>query len=104
MFARSGLGYTPDLMLWFTLWFTVALKIPALYLAYVIWWSVKDPPAAMPGDARGNTAGNVDGGDAGPGRRGPRAPARGRRRGPHGSPERRPSRSAPVTARASRPR
>ena len=32
-------------MLWLTIWFTVILKIPAVYLAYVIWWSVKDPPA-----------------------------------------------------------
>ena len=28
-------------MLWLTIWFTVILKIPAIYLAYVIWWSVK---------------------------------------------------------------
>jgi hypothetical protein len=87
-------------MLWFTLWFAIALKVPALYLAYVIWWSVKDPPGAAPG----NTQESVDGGDAGPGRHGPRPPARDRRRGPHGSPERRPRRAAPVTARAQRNR
>ena len=101
MFARSGLGYTPDLMLWFTLWFTVALKIPAFYLAYVIWWSVKDPPAPAPG----NFQEGIDGGDAGHG--GPRAPAHDRRRrphGPHGSPERRQRRTASVTARAARAR
>lgn len=100
MFARSGLGYTPDLMLWFTLWFTIALKIPALYLAYVIWWSVKDPPTAAPG----NFQEGIEGGDAGHG--GPRAPAHDRRRphGPHGSPERRQRRTASVTARAARAR
>ena len=87
-------------MLWLTLWFAVALKIPALYLAYVIWWSVKDPPAADPGNAQGG----ADGGDAGPGRRGPRAPGRDRRRGPHGSPDRRPRRTATLAARASRAR
>jgi hypothetical protein len=87
-------------MLWFTLWFAVALKLPALYLAYVIWWSVKDPPEAAPG----NFQGGVAGGDAGHG--GPRTPARDRRRspGPHGSPDRRQHRTAPVGARATRPR
>jgi hypothetical protein len=83
-------------MLWLTLWFAVALKIPALYLAYVIWWSVKDPPAAE--------LGNAQDGAAGPGRRGPRAPARDHRRGPHGSPDRRPRRTATLAARASRAR
>jgi hypothetical protein len=90
-------------MLWFTLWFAVALKLPALYLAYVIWWSVKDPPAAEPG----NFQEGIDAGDGGPGPRGPRAPAHDRRRrphGPHGSPERRPRRRAPVTVRAARAR
>jgi hypothetical protein len=86
-------------MLWFTLWFAVALKIPALYLAYVIWWSVKDPPATSFGNAEG-----TGGADAGPGPRGPRAPVRSRRHGPHGSPERRPRRVAPVRARAARVR
>ena len=88
-------------MLWFTLWFAVALKLPALYLAYVIWWSVKDPPAAAPG----NFQGQIDGGGAGHG--GPRGPARdrhGRSSGPHGSPDRRQRRGAPVPARAARAR
>ena len=87
-------------MLWFTLWFAIALKLPALYLAYVIWWSVKDPPGAAPGNAQGR----IDGGGAGPDRRSPRPPAHDRRPGPHGSPERRPRRAAPVTARAQRAR
>jgi hypothetical protein len=29
---------------WLAIWFLVVLKIPILYLAYVLWWSVKDPP------------------------------------------------------------
>jgi hypothetical protein len=76
-------------MVWFTLWFMVILKIPILYLAYVIWWAVKDPPDAYSGPA----ADDVGDGD-GPGWR----PSRGRgplrrpRRGPHGAPERRPAR------------
>lgn len=75
-------------MLWFTLWFMVILKIPALYLCYVIWWAVKDPPveeAQHPGG----------GGGIRPDRRGgPRAPSPGRRPGPHGVPERRHARTA----------
>jgi len=73
-------------MLWLAIWFTVILKIPALYLAYVIWWSVKDPPTAAAGGVGGSLGG---GGIEPPRRRGPRAPAPGRSRGPHGSPERR---------------
>ena len=38
-------------MLWLTIWMTVLLKIPAVYLAYVIWWAVKDPPQAAAGNA-----------------------------------------------------
>lgn len=87
-------------MLWFTLWFTVALKIPALYLAYVIWWSVKDPPTP----AAGNAEGSEGGGLLDHGRPGPRRPVSGRCSRPHGSPERRPHRTAPVAARASRAR
>jgi hypothetical protein len=70
-------------MLWFTIWFMVILKIPALYLAYVIWWAVKDPPApsAGPGFA---------GHDSGPGIRPPRPRDRGRLPRPHGGPSRRP--------------
>jgi hypothetical protein len=72
-------------MLWLTIWFTVILKIPAIYLAYVIWWSVKDPPAAPAGDAGEGLGG---GGIEPPRRRGPRAPIAGRRPGPHGTPDR----------------
>lgn len=86
-------------MLWFTIWFLVILKIPALYLAYILWWAVKDPPAPASGPAAG---------ELGSGGRGPspspsprlrprRSRVPGRRPGPHGSPLRRRS---PVLGRA----
>lgn len=73
-------------MLWFTLWFMVILKIPILYLAWVIWWAVKDPPEAIAGGWAAGTNG-------GPGWRPTLRPDRnGRPRGgPHGSPRRRPA-------------
>jgi hypothetical protein len=73
-------------MLWLAIWMTVILKIPSLYLAYVIWWAVKDPPEAEAGT--GGT-GVREGGIEPPRRRGPHAPVAGRRPGPHGSPRRR---------------
>jgi hypothetical protein len=84
-------------MVWFTIWFMVILKIPAIYLAYVIWWAVKDPPAPETG-----AGGAGYGGGVGPPRT-PRTrrPAPGRRPGPHGTPARRPS-PAPLPARAQR--
>ena len=70
-------------MLWFTIWFMVILKIPVLYLAYVIWWAVKDPPEshALPAPATGGPA--ADEGGGGWQRRSRRRP--GPRGGPHGS-------------------
>jgi len=88
-FPWSALGYTPRAMLWFTLWFLVILKIPALYLAYVIWWAVKDPPV----EGVGGSDGTLWGG-SGPSRDGPRRPVPGRRSGPHGRPVRRLARKA----------
>lgn len=81
-------------MVWFTLWFMVILKIPALYLAYVIWWAVKDPPAQPAGEAPFGL-----GGSEGP-RRGPRAPVPGRRPGPHGAPVRREQRMPAAAGRS----
>ena len=78
-------------MLWYILFFLVALKIPLVYLCYVVWWAVKDPP--QPGDGfeglagAGDGGGTPDQGDAWWKRRTPRRPER---RGPHGSPVRHP--------------
>jgi hypothetical protein len=77
-------------MLWFTLWFMVILKIPALYLCYVIWWAVKDPPV----ETAGGPSSAFGGGGVGPARpTRPRAPIPGRRPGPHSSPVRRQART-----------
>ena len=35
-------------MLWFTVVFLILLKIPIVYLCYIVWWAVKDPP--QPGE------------------------------------------------------
>ena len=82
-------------MLWLTVWFMVILKIPVLYLCWVIWWAVKDPPdvEAEP------TLEEVDGGDSPGWRRPPDRRTRRPRGGPHGSPARSPGR--PARARAS---
>jgi hypothetical protein len=81
-------------MLWLTIWFMVILKIPAIYLAYVIWWAVKDPPVPDTG------AGGTFGGGAGPPRHPrTRTPAPGRHPGPHGTPVRRPT-PAPLRGKA----
>jgi hypothetical protein len=76
-------------MLWFTLWFMVILKIPALYLCYVIWWAVKDPPVETAGGPSALGGGGI--GPARPPR--PQTPIPGRRPGPHGSPVRRQART-----------
>ena len=88
-------------MLWFTLWFMVILKIPALYLCYVIWWAVKDPPAESPGAA----SDGLGGGGIGPDPRRPRLPVPGRTPGPHGAPARRHARTTEtLPTRAARSR
>jgi hypothetical protein len=86
-------------MLWFTIWFMVILKIPALYLCYVIWWAVKDPPV----EAAGGEGESFGGGGTPPSRNGPRPPVPGRRPGPHGKPARRERRTIEILpARAAR--
>ena len=80
-------------MLWFSIWFLVILKLPIVYLGYVIWWAVKDPPEPSTGPAFGGQQGGDGGGGGVPGqerRRLPRRPLPGRRPGPHGAPARRP--------------
>ena len=80
-------------MLWFTIWFMVILKIPVLYLGYVIWWAVKDPPEAYA------VASPEDLGGGGPGWH-PRRRRFGPRSGPHGSAVRRPAGGRRARARA----
>jgi hypothetical protein len=84
-------------VLWFYLIFLVFLKIPIVYLCYVVWWAVKDPP--QPGEGYAGAAGEAgsDGPDAGSWWRRLRRP--GPRSGPHGSPIRRPQ-TAVVRARS----
>ncbi|HWB56172.1 MAG TPA: hypothetical protein VG479_04460 [Gaiellaceae bacterium] len=72
-------------MVWFTIWFLVILKIPALYIAWLVWWSVKDPP--QPGVAGAGEGLGGGGVDLRP-QHGPRVPVPGRRPGPHGTPDR----------------
>jgi hypothetical protein len=86
-------------MVWLAIWMTVILKIPAVYLAYVIWWAVKDPPEAAAGSAGEGLGG---GGIEPPRRRGPRTPIPGRHPGPHGSPQRRHVPEPVLVARARR--
>jgi hypothetical protein len=86
-------------MLWFTIWFMVILKIPALYLGYVIWWAVKEPPV----ETSGGSDGNAGGGGTGPSPNRPRLPVPGRSPGPHGKPVRRQARTAEtIPSRAER--
>jgi hypothetical protein len=77
-------------VVWYTLWFLVILKIPVIYLAWVIWWAVKDPPDG-PGDASAEEEGPEGGGGLSP-----RRPSSRPHRGPDRRPARRPARTAPV--------
>jgi hypothetical protein len=89
--------HSPATMLWFAIVFLVLLKIPVAYLAYVVWWAVKDPP--QPGEGCEGAGRELGGGPAPDSSwwRRPPLPGRTRRRGPHGSPTRRPE---PVVARS----
>ncbi len=81
--------------MWTAIWFLVVLKLPILYLAWVIWWAVKDPPGSeLELDGAGELGG--DGGGWLPGRRRSRLRPR---RGPHGGPVRRPLRARVARAR-----
>ena len=85
-------------MLWFTVWFMVILKIPILYLAYVLWWAIKDAPEPYAEPLTQGPEGDGEGTGwrpSGKRRRPPRP-----RRGPHGSPARRPARTGLARARA----
>jgi hypothetical protein len=68
---------------WLALWFLVILKIPILYLAWVIWWAVKDPPDGQTGESAGD---GEDGGLGYPPEGWHRPSSR-----PHRGPDRRPA-------------
>ena len=79
-------------MPWITIWFMVILKIPLLYMCWVIWWAVKDPPDAAELEPAIDEL--EDGGGGSDWRRSPGRGRRGRHRGgPHGAPARGKSRS-----------
>lgn len=85
-------------MWWFVLIFVVLLKIPMLYLGYVIWWAIRNPPEPGEGyEGVGDAFGPEGPPSDGWWRR--KLPGRTPRRGPHGSPVRRP-RTALTRARA----
>jgi hypothetical protein len=67
-------------VVWLFVWFMVILKLPILYLAYVLWWAIKDPPDPA---AEGGEASAEDGGS-------PWRPQHRSGNGPHGRPDRRP--------------
>ena len=73
-------------MVWLFVWFMVILKLPILYLAYVLWWAIKDPPDSA---GEGDDTATEDGGT-------PWKPRQRSGSGPHGRPARRP---APAHAR-----
>ena len=82
--------------MWTAVWFLVVLKLPVLYLAWVIWWAVKDPPGS---DLELGGARELgDDGSGGGWLRGRRRSRLRPRTGPHGGPVRRPLR--PRVARA----
>jgi hypothetical protein len=76
-------------VVWYTVWFLVILKIPVLYLAWVIWWAVKDPPDGF-ADSSGDAG--SDGGSGLP----PHRPGMQPHRGPDRKPGRRSARTAPA--------
>jgi hypothetical protein len=84
-------------MLWTTVWFLLVLKLPVAYLAWVIWWAVKDPPEPRPGEPA-RVREPLGGPPLRPGMRDRLLP-RPRHPAPHGSPLRH-GRSRPAPARA----
>jgi hypothetical protein len=65
---------------WAVFWIAVVMKIPIVMLLWIVWWAIKDPPAAW---AEGRDGGGSD--------RDPRPhprwrPPRPPRRGPHAQP------------------
>jgi hypothetical protein len=78
---------------WELIWLMVIMKIPILYLCWVVWWAVKADPAREEGAAV--AIARPDSPEPGPGWR-PRRTRRPRPARPHGGP----SRAYQRTARA----
>lgn len=86
-------------MVWEAIFLLLILKIPLVYLGYIVWWAVRSKPDPLPPE----TALKIVGFDPEPGsplgrrfeRRGPRVP----HRGPHGAPRRTYARRAALASR-----
>ena len=93
---------------WYIIFFVIALKIPTVWLCWVVWWAIKAKPDHETGGSNGGF-GRPKPGDGGPRwwRPDDRATARAerlaRRSGPHGPPSRRSGPTRLNPARAERP-
>ncbi len=83
-------------MTWELIWMLVILKIPVVYLCFVVWWAIRAKPAPLEPDRVTASVGV----DPRPGWSFARAASRSRRHGPHG----RPGRGSRSTAAATRAR
>jgi hypothetical protein len=79
---------------WELIWLMVIMKIPILYLCWVVYWAIKSEP--RPEEPATVTAGIGDGSDPA----GWRPTTRPRRLGPHGRPTRTYARTARARVRA----
>jgi len=87
-------------MVWETVFLLLILKIPLIYLCWVVWWAIKSEPAPPPPQDGARVTAPIDP-DPRPGWRFLRRPTRSRpvRPRPHGSPApRRVARRAPLPA------
>ena len=80
--------------MWELIWLMVIMKIPILYLCWVVYWAIKSEP--RPEEPATVTAGIGDGSDPA----GWRPTTRPRRLGPHGRPTRTYARTARARVRA----
>jgi hypothetical protein len=77
-------------MIWHLLFFFVALKIPTLWLAWIVWWAIKSKPDHETGaSSGGDGSAGTDGPQPNSWRPGGRSARLSHRRGPHGAPLRR---------------
>lgn len=86
----------PGPMVWYVVFFGIALKIPVAWIGWVIWRAIRSEP--VPGDGNDTVGVGLphDDDDGGRWWNRPRRPRPTLRRGPHGSPARRPVRVDPV--------